>query len=170
MVKRNLQEKWEKAIRISQMGAVIVVVGMVVGSVFSSCKEEKCQDPWNPECENYNPCLQVNKDYEKLEGDFQIMRDSCLKHFVHESMSTLDTYENTYKKYLKSAPDSFPTATDSIQAAIDTYKHNVNNQNFIYFTLQQQNAVLGASRTGEAALATKEKMDKLFNDNSKCFK
>ncbi|MGV3597098.1 MAG: hypothetical protein ACO1PI_04470 [Bacteroidota bacterium] len=71
---------------------VVVLIGYLI-FFNTSCKKEKCQDPTNPECENYDPC----------NGEKPVMAEIVLSQRAEPSSSGV-----LGKLYLNEGGDVFP--------------------------------------------------------------
>lgn len=55
---------------MKNISLILFLLGILL--VFSTCKKEKCQDPQNPQCENYDPCFgkrTINTFFKVRPGD-----------------------------------------------------------------------------------------------------
>jgi hypothetical protein len=96
---------------------VILLVGMAL--VLNSCKEEcpTCQDPTNPDCENYDPCYgkkTINTYFKARSGDngFPPPPEWCLDKITYS-----DTFLSSSVRF--TVPEGNPTSTYQWQIGSD---------------------------------------------------
>jgi hypothetical protein len=119
--------------------------------VFAACKTpnpiEPCNDPWNPDCDNYDPQWQ-------LKQDFKLYKDSCLYHFVPmmcENSSLNNQYQNKINEYGADIID-----LDSLEAARSVSKTAINNPNLPNQPQVVIDGTYGTNRTALEAISKAE--------------
>jgi hypothetical protein len=67
---------------------------------YEAVDKEPCNEPWNPDCPNYDPCWQVRHDYDSLSNIYFNKRDSALTYWLPKCFAEIDGYRDAYNQTL----------------------------------------------------------------------
>lgn len=66
----------------------LIIISLLVVFSFYSCKKNCCQDPTNPECENYDPCYGL----QEANADFVIEENVNGRYFIGDSVGGINLH------------------------------------------------------------------------------
>lgn len=107
--------------------AIGIVLAFVLGGM-QSCRKKKCNDPSNPECENYNPCLnnkKVEAEFDMgvifpstyIQGEFDFLNVDTIFRSAEFVMGEWDGTKITFRNKVENAKCTWILGSETIEAA-----------------------------------------------------